>query len=146
MMRWRGGAVLIVVLLSGCTGPVRSFAVYGSKAGQTAKAVGSAVETARLAVSVTSADKAYGRYVAQVLAEAEEDATAAQGTFDAIQPPDRRADRRRSDLDDLLTQAVSSLADMRIAARRGDLTDLPRLAAPLAEVSGVLADFSQAHA
>ena len=132
--------------MTACTGPVRSYGVYESKAGKTAEAVVSAVETARLAVGAAARDRAYGRYLGQVLAEAEEDATAAQGTFDAIQPPDRRADRLRGELDDLLTPALSSLTDLRVAARRGDLADLPRLAAPLAGLSKRLDDFANAHA
>jgi hypothetical protein len=144
-MKCRVGVLLLVVLVSGCTGPVRSFGVYESKGGKTAGAVVSAIETARLAVTAAARDRAYGRYLGQVLAEAEEDATAAQGTFDAIQPPDRRADRLRAELDDLLTPTLSSLADLRIAARRGDLVDLPRLAAPLVGLSKRLDDFARAH-
>ncbi len=144
-MRSRIAALLLVAIVCGCTGPVRSFNVYASKGGKTAKAVVSAVETARLAVSAAARDRAYGRYLGQVLAEAEKDATAAQGTFDAIQPPDRRTDRLREELDGLLTPTLSSLADLRIAARRGDLVDLPRLAAPLAGLSKRLDDFAQAH-
>lgn len=119
--------------------------MYASKGGNTAKTIVSAVETARLAVSAAARDRAYGRYLGQVLAGAEEDATAAQGTFDAIQPPDRRGDRLRAELDNLLTPTLSSLADLRIAARRGDLADLSRLAAPLAGLSKRLNDFAQAH-
>jgi hypothetical protein len=49
-------------LLSGaCTGPVRSFEVYESKAGQTAEVAASAVQTAVLAVDAAKGGKAYGR-------------------------------------------------------------------------------------
>ena len=61
--------------------------VYASKAGETAEAVASAVETAGLAVDAAREGKAHGRYLTQVLVEAEEDAGSAQGTFDGIQPP-----------------------------------------------------------
>jgi hypothetical protein len=142
---WVALALLPLVLLGGCTGPVRSYAVYESKAGQTAKVVASAVETARLAVEA-SRGKAYGRYLTQVLLDAEEDATAAQGTFDGIQPPDRFADQLRSELDQLLDQATSTLADLRVAARRGHLDELSGLAQPLAKVSRQLDDFARAHA
>lgn len=137
--------MLLVATASGCTGPVRSFGVYESKGSKTAEAMVSAIETARLAVDAAARDRVYGRYLGQVLAEAEQDAAAAQGTFDAIQPPDRRADRLREQLDDLLTPTVSSLADLRIAARWGDFVDLPRLAAPRAGLSNRLDDFAQAH-
>jgi len=139
-------ALLPLLLLGACTGLVRSSAVYESKAGQTAKVVASAVETARLASDAAAGGKAYGRYLAQVLVEAEEDAAAAQGTFDGIQPPDRSADQLRSSLDRLLDEATSTLADLRVAARRGHLDELQGLAEPLRKVSAQLADFAEAHA
>ena len=80
-----------------------------------------------------------------MLAEASEDADAAQGTFDAIQPPDRRADTLRGQLDGLLTPAVSVLDELRIAARWGDTAALPRLAAPLPKLAEELQRFQEAH-
>jgi hypothetical protein len=136
----------ILLLLGACTGAVRSADVYESKAGATAEAVASAVETAGLAVDAASEGKAHGRYVVQVLVEAEEDAGSAQGVFDGIQPPDRRADELRDQLDELLTEATGTLAALRIAARRGELAELPELAAPLTEVAEQLHAFAEAHA
>jgi hypothetical protein len=136
----------LLLLLGACTGPVRSANVYESKAGATAETVASAVETARLAVQAGSQGKAFGRYLTQLLVEAERDAGAAQGTFDAIQPPDRRADELRAQLDELLGQATDTLAELRIAARRGDTAELDKPAAPLEELAGKLHDFAEAHA
>ena len=136
----------ILLLLGACTGPVRSANVYESKAGETAAAVASAVETARLAVDAARDGKAYGRYLTQVLVEAEEDAGSAQGTFDGIQPPDRRADELRDRLDELLTEATGTLAELRIAARRGELAELPELAAPLTKLADQLHAFAEEHA
>src|SRR5215211_5776785 len=127
--------VAVLLLVGACTGPVRSSEVYESKAGQ----------TALLAVDAAKGSKAFGRYLTQVLVQAEEDADAAQGTFDGIQPPDQRADELRGRLDDLLTQATGTLAELRIAARRGRLADLPELAEPLPEVAEELDDFAEAH-
>ena len=136
----------ILLLLGACTGPVRSTNVYESKAGATAETVASAVETARLAVDAAGQDKAFGRYLAQVLAEAEEDADAAQGTFDAIQPPDGRADELRDHLDELLSRASDTLTELRIAARRGDTAELAGPAAALAELADRLHTFAEAYA
>ena len=136
----------ILLLLGACTGPVRSTNVYESKAGATAETTVSAVETARLAGDAAGQDKTFGRYLAQVLAEAEEDADATQGTFDAIQPPDGRADELRGQLDELLGQATDTLAELRIAARRGDTAKLAEPAAPLAELAERLHAFAEAHA
>jgi hypothetical protein len=135
----------VLLLLGACTGPVGSTNVYESKAGATAETVASAVETARLAVDAGSQGKAFGRYLTQVLAEASEDADAAQGTFDAIQPPDQRADELRASLDDLLSDATDTLADLRIAARRGRFAELPELAKPLPEVAAKLDQFAEAN-
>jgi hypothetical protein len=137
--------VAVLLLVGACTGPVRSSEVYESKAGQTAEAVASAVQTAALAVDAARGGKAYGRYLTQVLVDAEEDAGSAQGTFDGIQPPDRRADELRARLDDLLTQATGTLADLRIAARRGRFAELPELARPLPKLAGRLDEFAKAH-
>jgi hypothetical protein len=130
--------VPLLLLLGACTGPVRSFNVYESKAGATA-------ETARLATDAAAGDKATGRYLTQILVEAEEEAGSAQGVFDGIQPPDRRADELRDQLDELLGEATDTLASLRIAARRGELATLPHLAEPLAEVAAKLHAFAEAH-
>jgi hypothetical protein len=135
----------VVLLLGACTGPVRSGNVYESKAGQTAEVVASAVQTALLAVEAAGGDKAFGRYLTQVLVEAEEDADSAQGTFDSIQPPDRRADELRSRLDGPLGEATDTLTELRIAARRGRFAELPELARPLPQVAEELGAFAEAH-
>lgn len=113
---------MVLVAAAGCTGPVRSYGVYASKAAATAGAACSAVETAQLAVQEAVDGKLFGRSLAQTLAEAASDAADVQATFDAIQPRDGRADTLRGQLDGLLVRAVSALDDLRTAARRGDLS------------------------
>jgi hypothetical protein len=137
--------VAVLLLVGACTGPVRSSDVYESKAGQTAATAASAVQTAALAVDAAKGDKAFGRYLTQLLVEAEEDAGSAQGTFDGIQPPDQRADQLRSRLDELLSEATGTLAELRVAARRGRFAELPELARPLPGVAAKLDDFAKAH-
>ena len=56
---------------------------------------------------------------------------AIQGTFASIQPPDERSDELRHELDDLLTSTLGHVTDVRIAARRGELSALDQVAAPL---------------
>jgi hypothetical protein len=136
---------VLLLATAGCTGLVRSDPVYASKAATTAAAAASAVQTAQLAVQEAAAGKLFGRSLAQTLAEAASDAGDAQATFDAIQPPDGRADVLRDQLDGLLTPAVSTLDDLRTAARRGDVAQLPRLAAPLPRLDDRLAQFQKAH-
>jgi hypothetical protein len=137
--------LVVLVAAAGCTGPVRSDGVYAAKAAATAGAAGSAVGTAQLAVQEAVDGELFGRSLAQTLAEAASDAGDVQATFDAIQPPDGRADRLRGQLDGLLVRAVSALEDLRTAARRGDLAALPKLAAPLPAVASELQRFRDAH-
>jgi hypothetical protein len=135
----------VLVAAAGCTGPVRSDDVYASKAAATARAEASAVQTALLVVRQADERRLFGRTLAQALAEAASDAGDVQATFDAIQPPDHRADLLRGQLDELLDPAVSALTDLRTAARRGDIAALPKLAAPLHGLGDKLNRFQQAH-
>jgi hypothetical protein len=137
--------LLILMAVTACTGPVRSFGAYASKAARTAQEAGSAVATAQLTVVAATGGRTLGRTAAQTLAEAASDAGSVQGTFDAIQPPDRRADRLREQLDELLDQAVSVLEDLRTAARRGEVGELHRISAPLSGLADRLDEFAQAH-
>jgi hypothetical protein len=138
-------ALAVLLVAAGCTGPVRSDRVYAAKAASTARAAASAVQTARLAVQQAVGGELFGRTLAQTLAEAASDAGDVQATFDGIQPPDDRADVLRSQLDGLLTPAVAALADLRIAARRGAVAELPKLAAPLPRLGEALQRFQEAH-
>jgi hypothetical protein len=141
----RAMTVVLVLLAVGCTGPVRSYGVYASKAAYTARQVASSVATAELAVRAATRGRTFGRTAAQTLAESAADAGSSQGTFDAIQPPDHRSDRLRSELDDLLQPAVGQLEDLRTAARRGDVAGMERAAAPLPKLASELQDFAEAH-
>jgi hypothetical protein len=63
----RTWVVAVLLLVGACTGPVRSSAVYESKAGRTAAVVVSAAQTALQAVAAAEQDKAHGRYLTQML-------------------------------------------------------------------------------
>src|SRR6266536_589735 len=128
------GLLLMCIGLVACVAPARSLRAYEGKAGATAKAALSAVETARLAAEQAGAGRALAPFLSVVVSEAEGEASSVQSQFDSIQPPDPLCDRLRSRLDELLTQAASTLGDLRIAVRRGELNKLPELAGRLAEV------------
>lgn len=131
-------AVLVVVGVSGCVGPSRTDGDFELKAGNTAKAVASALSTARLAADAAGHGKATANYVSVILGEAEDDASAAQATFDSYQPPSAAADKLRNDLDDTLTKAIDGIVAMRVTVRRGQLDRLPRISAELAPVATAL--------
>jgi len=139
--------VVAIVLLAGLhpLTPSRTFDAYVLKARGTAKSALSAVETARLTARAASSGDALGPYVSVVLSESETGAGQAQETFLGIQPPDRRADRLRARLGRLLQRSTDELAQLRIAARRGQLEHLDRRDHRLARIAGALNHFLDTH-
>jgi hypothetical protein len=137
--------VALMVSLFACVGPARDFATYEGKAKESAEAILSAIGTARLSVLTSTRNGAFAPYVSILLTEAEEDAGSVQATFDSIQPPDPRSDALQEELDSVLADAVSTLTELRIAARRTDLERLPRLALSLEGIAQDLDDFVMAH-
>jgi hypothetical protein len=132
--------------MSGCVGPVRTFRVYAQKAADTAQQVSSALQTAIVAGEVVGRGDATATFVAVVVANAEDDASSAQSTFDSLQPPDARAIAVRSALDDLLTSSLDALSSIRIAARLGRADRVPALASRLPPLVQRLDDFRQRYA
>ena len=137
------------VLGGGCVahpvGPARTFGKYEGKAATTAEAAVSAVQTAHLVADSAARGRAFGTYVEVTLSEQEDALNKLQGTFGSIQPPDKRADDLRKELDDLLATAVDDTAAVRIAARRGELSRLGDLAKPLQHDADALQDFQEHH-
>ena len=136
---WLGGCVAHPV------GPARTFSSYEGKAVSSAEAAQSAVATVQLLATTAAAGKAFGPYTVVSVGEQEEDLSATEGTFASIQPPDRRADALRVELGAILSSAVDHVADVRIAARRGHLADLDRVAAPLRADAAALDGFVARH-
>jgi hypothetical protein len=141
-------SALLVAGAVGCVrtvSPARTFDAYEHKAKDTAESVLSSVETARLGARVATDGDAFGPYVSVLLSEAEEGASHAHATFDTVQPPDARADRLRGRLGRLLTRADDHLSELRIAARRGELGTLARVARPLTPLARELERFVSRH-
>jgi hypothetical protein len=151
----RGVAVGVIVVLLLTTlgwrmvphpvGAARTEGKYRGKAVTTAKGADSHVMTALLASRSASRGNAFGPYIGLVVSDAEEALSGVQGTFDSIQPPDSVADALRQELDGLLGDAISHVARIRIAARRGELSQLDALARPLVEDARKLESFMDAH-
>jgi hypothetical protein len=138
-------SLLLLGPLGACVGPARTDRLYEGKAVETAKTIRSAVETARLAATAAGRGKATGQYESVVLGDAENDAGAAMGAFDSIQPPGPRSDALHHRLSPLFQSATDILRQLRIAARRSELSKLPAIARGLAPVSLELAGFVDAH-
>jgi hypothetical protein len=141
----RGVAATITVTLVACVGPARDFATYEAKATESAAAVLSTVQTARLSVLTSSRRGGFAPFISVLLTEAEEDAGSVQATFGSIQPPDARSDALKERLDGLLQRALTSLTKLRVAARRGDPDRLTQLATPLRNVTRDLERFVTEH-
>jgi hypothetical protein len=139
--------VVLAVLLgtTACVGPSRTDGDFELKAGNTAKAVRSSLQTALLAAEAAGNGKATANYVSVILGEAETDASAAQATFDSYQPPSAAADKLRKDVDDTLSDAIDGLTALRITARRGQLDRLPKIARELEPVSTTLEQIAEKY-
>ena len=141
---------LLLVLPAACVshpvGPARTMAKYEGKAATTAKSALSVVETVRLVARAAADGKAIGTYVDVVVSDAEESLDGLSGTFGSIQPPAERGDRVRDALTGMLDDALDHVAEVRIAARRGDLADLGRVMEPLGHDADVLRQFIEGRA
>ena len=133
-------AVALIVGLHPMT-PARTRDDYAHKAKDTAQSVLSSVETARLAARVGTDGDAFGPYVSVLMAESEDAAASAQGSFDRVQPPDDWADATRDRLGRILNRSNDVLSRLRISARRGELDRLERQARPLRTIAQRLRAF-----
>jgi hypothetical protein len=142
-------AAVCGMCLAGCVahpvGPARTFSKYEGKAVSSAEAAQSSVATVQLVASTAAAGKAFGPYTVVSVSEQEEGLSAVEGTFASIQPPDQRADALRDELGAILSSALDHVADVRIAARRGHLDELDRVAAPLEDDAAALDAFVARH-
>jgi hypothetical protein len=126
-------------------GAARTYGKYEGKAVTTAESALSNVETVRLAARTASAGNAFGPYMTVIVSDAEEGLSGLQGTFDSIQPPDERADTLSQQLDTLLSDALAHVREVRVAGRRGLLSVLATIAAPLSDDASKLELFVERH-
>jgi hypothetical protein len=136
-------------LSSACTphpvGPARTFAAYEGKAVTTAEAALSAVETVKTGAETAQADKGFGPYLTVLASGQEDELSSVDGTFASIQPPDERSDRLRSELEELLADALDHVASVRIAMRRGQFDGVEPMIGELASDSDALQRFVEEH-
>jgi hypothetical protein len=122
-------AAALGVAATGCVGPARTDPSYRSKAWTTVDQVHGAVETALLVIDGAHRHGLPSAFVSVAIADAEQDAVAAQETFESIQPPSQASDRVRERTTSAVDEAVTDLTALRIGTRRGEVDRL----APVAE-------------
>jgi len=83
-----------------------------------------------LLAELSSAGKSFGAFTSVALSEQEDSLAAARADFESIQPPGDGSDDIRDELVPLLDAAMDHVATVRIAARRGELSDLADIGAP----------------
>jgi hypothetical protein len=125
--------------------PAPNDAAFASKAAESAASAVSDARTALLAASLAVDGRSLSTTIAVQLAASATGAASTAGTFAAIQPPDGASDRLRAQLLPLLERTARVIADMRIAARRGDTVALRELRAPLAPLADALDRFAEVH-
>ena len=138
-------ATTALLVCAACILPARSFGAFEEKAAATAEAVVSAVQNANLAIALAEQRKAFSPYITTLLDESEDDASSARSTFGSIQPPDDRSIALAETLDAIVEPAVDTLSELRVAARRGRLHELPRARSALAVAAAKLDGFLTTH-
>ena len=140
---------LTALALSGCVshpvGPARTYSSYEAKARTTASSARSSVATARLLAETASKGKTFGGYASTSASETEDALSATIGTVDSIQPPNARSQELRDELDSLLQDALTRVTDVRIAARRGQFSEMAQLTDGLQDSEIALTDWLEAH-
>lgn len=112
-------------------GTTRTVASYKGKATTTAEGALSAAQSVVLMTHTAAKHNAFGPYTAMVIADAEDQISGLIGTFDSVQPPDTAADRLQKRLDGLMSRSLEHVKQIRIGARRGEVSQLRRLAQPV---------------
>jgi hypothetical protein len=126
-----------VVVLAGCVSPAINVDGYRGKVSQSAKKMVGLVNAARLAAQLDLDGKMLHTITDNVVTDAEKDAQSVLSALDSVQPPDESSIKLRSNADDVLQQAASQLADLRIAVRR---RDQPSMRSTLGDLGKTLAD------
>jgi hypothetical protein len=110
----------VVLLLSACVSPAINADGYRGKVMQSAKKMSGLIGAARLAVQLDLDHKMLRTVTDNVVTDAENDAGSVVTALDSVQPPDAASVKLRDHAGEILQDASSQLADLRIALRRND--------------------------
>ena len=142
-----GALAVLVGVMAGCVEhpglPAKTNGAYEQKSKLTADAAGSAVGTVVLVLDAEALDNTTAVYRDETISDAEDDLAATVGSFSSIQPPTDRSAALRDDVMDVLDEATSEVAEVRIALRLGhrrqaldQRQSLERIGSKLEELSG----------
>jgi hypothetical protein len=146
IFRFAPAIVVLLLATPGCTAPALTTSAYVSKAANTAEEVVSASRTVLLAAQIGDDRRSFPQTIAVTIADAETDAGSARDAFVSIQPPDAASDQIRATLLPDVQRACDVIAEVRIAARRGDVGSLSQVAAPLEQLADELDGFATRYA
>lgn len=132
-----GIAALVLAALWFVHAPPRSPGAYREQAANTVEKLRSQVQSARLWVREVEAGRVLHPSATVGFQEAESDANKAVSEFEGYDPPKRTRDLRTA-VSSLGTETTTALAELRIAAHRGEWQHLRSVAAPLAGLSARL--------
>lgn len=126
--------LLVLACLWYVQAPPRSADAYRERAVKTAETLRSQVQTTRIWLRTVADDESTRPAASVGFREAEEDAGNAASTFESYDPP-TGTDALRRRLTTLAGEVTEALAQVRIAAHRGQWRELPQRGAALAELS-----------
>jgi hypothetical protein len=124
-------AFTMVGTLTACAGPTTGAHDYRLKLANTAESLESSAQTVIMAADLLDRGRAFQPYAADVISDAEDDASSVQQTFDSRQPPTTDSDQLRQQADKTINDVVSAISDARIAARASEISDLTDAAGQL---------------
>jgi hypothetical protein len=145
MRRLRSVSLLfpVMLVLAGCVSPAWDDHDYGLKAGATAQAAASSLELVRLAVR--GQEKVTTPYLKTLLTQAAEDLGSVDAQFGGVQPPSDTADRLRTQVTDLTSQAEEQVQSLLIEVRRDGLRDPAGADRELGDLAAKLRRIEEAH-
>ncbi|GAA1257066.1 hypothetical protein GCM10009677_04190 [Sphaerisporangium rubeum] len=124
---------VLVVALGGCVAPAWGERDYELKAAATAEAAASTVDLARLAVEAE--DRLTGPYLKTLLTRVVDDLGTVNDQFGAVQPPSGEADRLRTEVTDLTSEAEVKAQDLLIQVKRDGIGDPASAGRELGEIA-----------
>jgi hypothetical protein len=141
---------VVVLAAAGCTphpvGPARTAGAYEGKAVTTVEGALSAVGSVELLLEAVLDGSTFAGYVGTVVSEQEDAIDGLGSTFGSVQPPPGEASEAlRAEVDTLLDDALGTVTDFRIAARRGDTHDGEALLTELRASAAALQGFVERH-